>query len=98
MRFAIDTGGTFTDLVVEDDAGITLHKAPTTPDDPIRGLLDVLRVAADSRAMTLRELLAQGEMLVHGTTRAINAILTGNTARTAFLCTSGHPDSLVFRD
>ena len=32
MRFAIDTGGTFTDLAVEDETG-RLHqfKAPTTP-------------------------------------------------------------------
>ena len=36
MRFAIDTGGTFTDLVVEDDAGLCrMFKAPTTPADPI---------------------------------------------------------------
>ena len=44
MRFAIDTGGTFTDLAVEDETG-RLHqfKSPTTPDDPVRGLLDVLQ-------------------------------------------------------
>ena len=35
---------------------------------------------------------------MHGTTHAINAIVTGSTARTAFLTTEGHPDSLVFRE
>src|SRR5260370_562858 len=37
-------------------------------------------------------------MLSHGTARAINAIVTGNAARTALLVTQGHPDSLVLRE
>ena len=37
-------------------------------------------------------------MFVHGTTRAINAVLTGKTARTAFLTTQGHPDILLLRE
>ena len=37
MRFACDTGGTFTDLIVEDAAGeLHMFKASTTPDDPMR--------------------------------------------------------------
>jgi len=35
MRLACDTGGTFTDLIVEmDEGGVTMFKSPTTPDDP----------------------------------------------------------------
>ena len=38
MRFACDTGGTFTDLIVEDDDGaLSMYKAATTPDDPVLG-------------------------------------------------------------
>ena len=96
MRFAVDTGGTFTDLVVEDDRGsLHLFKSPTTPDDPVRGVLDVLAVAA---SVLGGDLLERGSVFVHGTTRAINAILTGRTARTAFLTTAGHPDVLLFRE
>ncbi len=98
MRLAIDTGGTFTDLVIEDDSGVHVHKSPTTPDDPVRGILDVLQVAAESRGVELQDFLAHGEILVHGTTRAVNAIITGATAKTAFLTTDGHPDVLVFRE
>src|SRR2546423_463352 len=48
LRFAVDTGGTFTDLVVEGDPrGLRFHKRPTTPDDPVVGLLDVLAAAAE---------------------------------------------------
>lgn len=99
MRFATDTGGTFTDLVVEDDDGnVTMHKSPTTPGDPIQGLLNVLSVAAESRGVDRRTLLQKGTVFTHGTTRAVNAIVTGATARTAFLTTEGHPDVLVFRE
>ena len=99
LRFAVDTGGTFTDLVVaEPDGGLSLHKAATTPDDPVAGVVDALAVAAEAAGETLGAYLARGEILVHGTTHAINAIVTGSTARTAFLTTAGHPDTLVFRE
>lgn len=37
-------------------------------------------------------------MFVHATSHAINAVLTGNTARTALLVTRGHPDILTLRE
>lgn len=99
MRFAVDTGGTFTDLIVEDDDnGLHMFKASTTPDDPIRGVLDSLQVAADDFGVSLADLLGKADLFIHGTTHAINAIVTGNTAKTAFLTTEGHRDILVFRE
>ena len=99
MRFAVDTGGTFTDLIVEDDdGGLHMFKAATTPDDPIRGVIDSLENAAAGLHTDLASLLARGELFIHGTTYAINAIVTGNTAKTAFLTTEGHRDILVFRE
>ena len=99
MRFAVDTGGTFTDLVVEDDSGeVRMYKSATTPSDPVAGVLDTLELAAADYGLSRPDLLAKGDMLIHGTTHAINAIVTGNTARTAFLTTQGHPDVLVLRE
>ncbi len=99
MRFAVDTGGTFTDLIVEDDdGGLHMYKAATTPDDPIRGVIHSLENAAEGLNTDLASLLGQGELFIHGTTHAINAIVTGNTAKTAFLTTKGHRDILVFRE
>ncbi|MDF5758074.1 hydantoinase/oxoprolinase family protein [Spongiactinospora sp. TRM90649] len=99
MRFAVDTGGTFTDLVIEDDDGrLSIHKSSTVPSDPVRGILDAFEVAAADRGCTRRELLGQGGMLVHGTTRGLNAVLTRNVAKTAFLTTDGHPDILLLRE
>jgi N-methylhydantoinase A len=99
LRFAVDTGGTFTDLIVADDGGdIAMFKAPTQPSDPVAGVLEAMRVAAQASRASLAEYLARGDILIHGTTHAINAIVTGRTARTAFLTTAGHPDTLVFRE
>ncbi|MEE9275181.1 MAG: hydantoinase/oxoprolinase family protein [bacterium] len=99
MRFAVDTGGTFTDLVLEDDKGVLhMFKAPTTPEDPVEGILSALGTAAESFSLSLGDLLSRGEMFIHGTTYAINAIVTGSTAKTAFLTTKGHPDVLVLRE
>ena len=75
-----------------------MYKSATQPDDPIRGVLDALQKAADAFNQPLAQFLAGGDLLIHGTTRAINAIITGNTARTAFLTTQGHPDVLTLRE
>lgn len=99
LRFAVDTGGTFTDLVVAGaDGSRSMHKVATTPSDPIGGVIGSLRAAAEAAGEPFGDYLKRGSMLVHGTTHAINAIVTGNTARTAFLTTLGHPDILVFRE
>jgi N-methylhydantoinase A len=99
VRFAVDTGGTFTDLVIEDDDGrLSMTKSSTRPSDPVAGVFDVLDKAAASRGLARGELLEQADLFIHGTTRAINAILTHSTARTAFLTSAGHPDVLLFRE
>ncbi len=99
MRIAADTGGTFTDVVFEDDQGqLTLSKASTTPADPISGVLDAVAVAAQEQSVPLREFLGKIKTFIHGTTHALNAVITGNTARTAFITTEGHGDILVYRE
>jgi len=99
LRFSCDTGGTFTDLIVEDDDGtLSMYKASTTPEDPVLGVLDALTVAAIDRGLPLAGLLSQADMFIHGTTYALNAIIEGKAAKTAFLTTKGHPDILVLRE
>lgn len=99
LHFAVDTGGTFTDLVVgEPDGTLSLHKTATVPSDPVAGVINALAAAAEASGDKLADYLARGDILIHGTTHAINAIITGSTARTAFLTTKGHPDTLVFRE
>ncbi|HEY2437216.1 MAG TPA: hydantoinase/oxoprolinase family protein, partial [Solirubrobacteraceae bacterium] len=97
-RISIDTGGTFTDIVMEMPEGVlSLHKTPTTPQEPVQGILTGLRELAARTGLELSEALRRTGLIVHGTTRATNAVLTGTAARTAFITTSGHPDILSFR-
>jgi N-methylhydantoinase A len=99
LRFAADTGGTFTDLVVEQTGQeLRFYKRPTTPADPVNGLLSVLGAAAADHNLSTRDFLRRGELFVFGTTRATNAVVTGTAAKTALLCTRGHPDVLLFRE
>lgn len=99
MRLACDTGGTFTDLIVEDEAGrLDMFKASTTPADPVEGVINALKLAAEDAGVSLGEYLARADTFIHGTTHAINAVITGRTARTALLTTEGHPDVLVLRE
>ncbi|WP_231905004.1 hydantoinase/oxoprolinase family protein [Saccharothrix espanaensis] len=95
---SVDIGGTFTDLVVEQGAALRLFKSPTVPGDPVLGIMNALEMAADADGVPLAEFLGRTGSFVHATTRGLNAVLTGNTARTAFLTTEGHPDVLLLRE
>jgi N-methylhydantoinase A len=99
MRLSVDVGGTFTDLMFDTGGGnAAMFKAATTYPDPIDGVLDVLRIAAAAEGSSLAAFLGRAELLFHSTTRAINAVITGTTARTALLVTEGHPDILLIRE
>lgn len=97
-RIATDVGGTFTDLVLDDGTDLRAFKSATTPEDPTRGVLDAVTLAARAVGIDSAQLLAECEVFVHGTTRALNAMLTQTTAKTALLVTAGHPDILLLRE
>lgn len=98
LRLACDVGGTFTDLVKASRGELRLFKAATTPHDPVDGVLATVRLAAEDAELDERAFLASIDVFVHATTRGVNAILTGGTARTAFLTTEGHRDILLLRE
>ena len=98
-RISVDTGGTFTDVVVADELGhLTVGKAATTPDRIFHGMKEALEAAATELGIGLPALMRQTNLLTYGTTRATNAIVTGNVAKTAFLTTEGFPDILVMKE
>ena len=99
VRITVDTGGTFTDVVVSDKSGsFFLGKALTTPARSFDGLRAALAVAAEEMGRDLKSILADTDVLIFGTTRATNAIVTRTTAKTAFLTTEGFPDVLVLKE
>lgn len=92
LRAGVDIGGTFTDLVVYDDASgaFVVGKTLTTPDDPSRaietGLAETLQKAGQPV-----EALGQ---IIHGTTLVTNALIERKGAPTALLASEGFRDSL----
>jgi len=98
-RIGIDVGGTFTDVVAVDAAGrVTLVKAASTPPDPSLGVLEGLRLLADTLGTDLPSLLGATDRLVHGTTVATNALIERKGARVGLLTTEGHRDVLEMRE
>src|SRR5450756_2278521 len=80
-RLAVDIGGTFTDLALEQGGRRVTAKVLTTPAAPEKGVLagvaDILKVAG----------LAPQDIaiLIHGTTLATNAVIERKGARTALI-------------
>src|SRR5260221_13489338 len=98
-RIGIDVGGTCTDLVAVDDfGGATLAKVPSTPEDPSVGVLDGLKLLADTLGLELSALLSEADRIVHGTTVATNALLERKGARVGLLTTEGHRDVIEMRE
>ena len=91
VRLGVDIGGTFTDLVLVDDVSgeVRTTKSSSTPDDPIRGVMDVIQQLGASHS--------EIETLVHGTTVATNAMLERKGARTGFICTKGFRDIIFIQ-
>ncbi|MEM9782545.1 MAG: hydantoinase/oxoprolinase family protein [Pseudomonadota bacterium] len=86
----VDVGGTFTDVVFHDteDGSTSIHKVPTTPDNPARGVIDGVTglcarfgIAPDSI-----------QHVYHGTTTATNAILEHDGAECGMITNEGYRD------
>jgi N-methylhydantoinase A/oxoprolinase/acetone carboxylase beta subunit len=83
VRIGVDTGGTFTDLVLAGPDGMTVHKVRSTPDDPSRAIVAAIAEVAA---------IGTGLDVVHGSTVATNAMLERRGARVALVVTAGFED------
>ena len=90
----VDTGGTFTDVVVLGDSGeVWTAKASTTPDDFSRGVMDAVNEAAVAVGVQTSELLGQTKLFKHGSTVATNALITHNGCKVGLITTKGFEDT-----
>ncbi|MDA8235038.1 MAG: hydantoinase/oxoprolinase family protein [Clostridia bacterium] len=95
LRIGIDTGGTFTDMVVIDEHGkVTTSKSLCTPHDYTICVEACLEIAAEKLGITVEEMLNQTVSFAYGTTIGTNAIATRTGAKTGMLTTSGCRDVL----
>ena len=90
VRLAADIGGTFTDVVLETDAGRYTTKVLTTSEAPERGAIAGIDKALRIAGISPTEV----DVLIHGTTLATNALIERKGAKTAFLTTEGFRDIL----
>ncbi|MGB7859629.1 MAG: hydantoinase/oxoprolinase family protein [Acidimicrobiia bacterium] len=78
MVIGVDVGGTFTDIVEADERGIRGRKVPTSPDQS-QGVASAVHGEA-------------GDLFLHGTTAATNALLEGRGGRVSLVTNSGYED------
>jgi len=85
----VDTGGTFTDIVMRINGDLFTHKVLSTPQNPanavIQGVDEILRLHSTD---------AEQLEIVHGSTVATNALLERRGARIALVTTKGFEDIL----
>ena len=86
VRVAVDIGGTFVDAVAQDvrTGELVTVKVATTPQQPTAGVLEAIAALGVS--------LDQVEVIVHGTTLALNAVLERKGVRTGIVTNEGFRD------
>jgi N-methylhydantoinase A len=95
IRVGIDVGGTFTDVVLVEDASgrIWSTKVPTTPADRVVGAMRGFRRILELSGRKAADVGFIG----HGTTMATNMIVERKGAPTALVTTAGFRDVLEIR-
>jgi N-methylhydantoinase A len=88
---AVDVGGTFTDVFVldEESADVRVAKVPSTPRDPMQGVMDGIAAAELD--------LGDVTLFSHGTTVATNALITRRFPPAALVTTRGFRDVIEIR-
>ncbi len=91
-RLGVDVGGTFTDfLLMNEETGQTFTaKVPSTPEDSSIGVLNGVAKICDESGINPADI----KFVMHGTTVATNAVLTGKGAKVGLITTSGYEHTL----
>ena len=90
----VDTGGTYTDVVVIDSSGnIIPGKAETTVGDLGSGVLNAIEDAAGKVGLSLDQLLAKATALVQGTTIGTNVLINRNGVKSGMITSKGFEDT-----
>ena len=89
-RVGVDVGGTNTDLVLESERGVFVHKVQSTPEDQSIGVLKGLLELCEIAGVTREDI----DVVVHGTTVATNITIEHNGAEVGMLTTRNFRDIL----
>jgi len=89
-RVGVDVGGTNTDLVLEAEHGVFVHKVASTPHDQSEGVIKGLRELCEIAKVRPQDVA----LIVHGTTVATNITIEHNGAEVGMLTTRNFRDIL----
>lgn len=89
-RLAIDIGGTFTDIVLDQDGDLTIAKVLTTPAAPEEGFMSGVKQVLEKAGIAPLDI----DVVIHGTTLATNAVIERKGADTVLVTTQGFRDSI----
>ena len=84
--------------MVDPDGRVELFKTPSTPAHPPDAIRHGLETIARSLDVAVGEFLRECDLIIHGTTVALNALIQLKGARVGLFCTRGHEDSLEIRN
>lgn len=97
-RVGVDVGGTFTDMVVTDDAGVlSVFKVPSVTGRQADGVMNAIDEAAREFGLPREAFLGNCSLFIHGSTVATNIILEGKGAKVGLLTSEGFRDCLELR-
>jgi len=87
-RLGVDVGGTFTDLLLINESNGETHtaKVPSTPEDSSIGVLNGIARICEESGIDPKQI----NRVMHGTTVATNAVLTGKGAKVGLVTTKGY--------
>lgn len=87
-RLGVDVGGTFTDLLLINESNGETHtaKVPSTPEDSSVGVLNGIARICEESGIDPKQI----NRVMHGTTVATNAVLTGKGAKVGLVTTKGY--------
>lgn len=88
LRVGVDVGGTFTDIFLLDEGASRTYtaKVPSTPSDPSEAVIAGIEKACRENSLDMADITH----VMHGTTVATNAVLTGNGASVGLIVTEGY--------
>ncbi len=90
MRLAIDIGGTFTDIVLENKTNLFTKKVLTSTSQPEVAVIEGVEELLQENKIKSSDI----KMIIHGTTLATNAVIERKGAKTCFITTEGFRDVL----
>ncbi|MEP6444078.1 MAG: hydantoinase/oxoprolinase family protein, partial [Hyphomicrobiales bacterium] len=93
IRVGVDIGGTFTDVALEHEGGLSTCKVLTEYSQPERAILNGIKISAEQADVKLEDI----DQVIHGTTLVTNALIQRRGAKLAFITTEGFRDVIEMR-